>query len=300
PVDTEVISKQEGKTSTIHKTLHTPKGDLTQTLQATEGVHTTWQVEHLCKSIADVDKALSISYEPLDYDASDYPRIKQEVGEHGIIMASLADPMYLAADLMEFGEFTIWAMMESDHFARTVEIIHERVMENLKRQLEHCVLDLYRIAGPEYATPPFLPPRFFKIFVVPYVSEMVDLIHSKGSKVRIHCHGKIARVLDLILETGADGIDPCEAPPDGDIVLADVKQRVGRKMCIFGNLQLKLLETGTPEEVERAVINCMEAAKAGGGYVIMPTAAPIDIPLSSKTEENYFRFIESALKYGLY
>jgi uroporphyrinogen decarboxylase len=265
-----------------------------------DGVHTTWQVEHWCKNLDDVDKALSVPYEPIDYDISDYTRIKQEVGDHGIIMATIADPLWLAADLMEFGEYTIWAMMETEHFAKTVEIMHERAIENLKRQLEVCVVDLYRIAGPEYATPPFLPPRFFQQFVVPYVSEITELIHSKGAKVRIHSHGKIGQVLDMILDTGVDAIDPCEAPPDGDIPLAEIKERVGQSMCIFGNIQLKLLEAGTPEMVAEEVRICMRAAKEGGGFVIMPTAAPIDTPLSSQTEENYFSFIDTALEFGQY
>ena len=300
PVDMDVETRREGKAVITHKTLHTPKGDLTQTTKVFDTVHTTWQVEHWCKSFADVDKALSVPFEPIDYDASDYARIKQEVGEHGIIMATIADPLWLAADLMEFSKYTIWAYKETDHFARTVEIMHERTMENLKRQLEVCVVDLYRIAGPEYATPPFLPPHFFQQFVVPFVSEIVELIHNKGSKVRLHSHGKTAQVLDMIQDTGVDAIDPCEAPPDGDITLAEVKKRVGKEMCVFGNIQLKLLEAGTPERVKEEVRKCMRAVKEDGGFVIMPTAAPIDSPLPSRTEENYLCFIESAIEYGQY
>jgi hypothetical protein len=300
PVDMDVEEWRDGRASVTRKMVHTPKGELTQTTKVLDGVHTTWQVEHWCKSLGDVEKALSIPYEPLEYDASDYPRLKAEVGEHGIIMTSLADPLWLAADLMEFGEYTIWAMTETEHFAETVTILHERAMENLRRMLDICVVDLYRICGPEYATPPFLPPRLFKRFVVPYVSEMVDLTHSKGAKVRFHCHGNIDQVLEMILETGADGIDPCEAPPDGDVTLTEVKRRVGQQMCIFGNIQLKVLENGTLAEVEETVKACMSAAKEGGGYVIMPTSAPINSPLAKNTEENYLRFIEAALEYGKY
>ncbi|HNT35325.1 MAG TPA: hypothetical protein PKH07_10055, partial [bacterium] len=53
-----------------------------------------------------------------------------------------------------------------------------------------------------------------------------------------------------------------------------------------------------PEQVQQAVRECMNAAKVGGGYVIMPTAAPINIPLAKKTEDNYRTFIETALEYG--
>jgi len=300
PVDMEVEEQREDAATITRKTMHTPRGDLTQTTKVIDGVHTVWQPEHWCKSIEDVDKALSVPYKPLDWDFSDYARIKEEVGDHGIIMTSVADPLWLAADLMEFGEFTIWAMTETEHFAKTVAIMHERAMENLRHMLDVCVVDLYRIAGPEYATPPFLPPRFFELFVVRYVTEMVDLIHSKGARVRFHCHGRIGQVLDMIVDTGAGGLDPCESPPDGDITLSDVKERVGDQVCLFGNLQVKLLEQGMASEVEEAVRECMVSAKEGGGYVIMPTAAPFSTPLANKTEENYMRFIDAALEYGKY
>lgn len=300
PVKTEVEQKREGDFTVTHTVFHTPKGDIKQTIKVMDNVHTTWQTEHLCKNTDDVDKVLSVPYEPVSYDASDFTRIKEEVGENGIIMASLCDPLGAAAPLMDFGAYTVWAMTETEHFARTIAGIWERMRENLRRMLEANVSDLYRICGPEYAAPPYLPPRFFQRFVVPYVTEMIGLIHQKGSKARLHCHGRIRKVLDMILDTGADGIDPCEAPPDGDITLAEIRERTGSQVCLFGNLQLKLLEQGTEKEVETAVKECMSAAKEGGGYVIMPTAAPINSPLAEKTEKNYLRFIETALEYGKY
>jgi hypothetical protein len=300
PVDMDVEVRREGEAIITRKTVHTPQGDLTQTTKVRAGVHTVWQPEHWCKGILDVDKALSVPYEPLDWDFAGYGRIKEEVGERGIIMSTVADALWLAADLMDFGSYTVWAMTETEHFARTVAIVHERAMENLRRMLDQGVVDLYRIAGPEYATPPFLPPYFFKRFVVPYVSEMIGLIHSRGAKVRLHCHGNTRDVLNMIAETGADGLDPCEAPPDGDISLSETKQRVGGRICLFGNLQARLLESARPDEVEDAVRRCMVSAKEGGGYVIMPTAAPFCSPLPPKTEENYLRFIEAALACGEY
>lgn len=300
PVEIEVRHERVDGATVTYQTLHTPKGDLTHTAKVFDNVHTTWVIEHWCKDLADVDKALSVPYEPVTYDASDYARIKQEVGDHGIIMDSLGDPLLIAADLMEFGEYTVWALSETEHFARTVALMHERCMENLRRQLDACVAELYRICGPEYATPPYLPPALFDRFVVPYVKEMVDLLHERGAKARFHCHGRIGQVLDMIAATGADAIDPCEAPPDGDIELADVKKRIGDRLCLCGNLQLKLLEHGSREQVAQAVKACMAAAKKRGGYIILPTAAPINTPLAKKTEENYITFIETALEEGAY
>jgi uroporphyrinogen-III decarboxylase len=217
------------------------------------------------------------------------------------VLASIGDPAYLAADLMSFQDFLMWAFEDTDHFARTVDVLAERVLENLRRQLDCCVLDCYRIVGPEYFTPPYLPPAMFRRFVLPHITTMTGLIHSRGGKVRLHCHGKIGRVLDMILESGCDGIDPCEPPPDGDADLDDVKAKCrGRGVSVWGNLELKLLEHSTPQQVRAAVQEAMEQAKAGGAFVLMPTAAPINVPLLPQTEENYRTFIDAGLEYGAY
>ncbi len=299
-VEIKVETYREGNAQIYEKKVQTPKGQLKQTTRIIDSIHTTWEVEHWCKSLEDVDKALSVHYEPLRYDFSDGERIRNEVNGNGIIMTSLSDPLCVAAELMNFGDYTVWAMTEQEHFKKTLEIIHKRIMENLRNMLEIQAVDLYRICGSEYATPPYLPPELFKKYAVPYVSEMVDVIHSKGAKARLHCHGKIEKVLDMIASIGADAIDPCEGPPDGDIELSEVKSRVGGDRCIFGNLQLKLLEIADKDEVIAEVKRCMDNAKKGGRYVIMPTAAPINSPLSAKTEDNYFTFIEAALRYGKY
>jgi len=300
PAELETVETREGDSRIFGCTLQTPSGPLTSTRKINDGIHTVWQVEHWCKSPEDVDRALSIPNQPLDYDVSDLARIENEMGDRGIVMTTLGDPLLYAAELMEFGAFTIWAMMETEHFARVIEILHERIMENLRHQLAVNRADLYRICGPEYATPPYLPPSFFERFVTPYVREMSELIHSHGARVRLHSHGRIGKVLDFIARTGVDALDPCEAPPDGDIELGQVKQKIGDRICLFGNIQLKLLECGTPEQVRQAVKRCMEQAKAGGRYVLMPTAAPINTPLAKQTEANYFHYIEAAEEFGRY
>jgi len=174
-------------------------------------------------------------------------------------------------------------------------------MENLRRQLDACVVDLYRIVGAEYFTPPYLPPELFAKMVVSYVTSLTELIHSRQSKVRLHCHGKVASVLDMILQTKPDGIDPCEPPPDGDIELDQIKRRCAEHgVSVWGNTELRLLESGTPQQVREAVKRSMDQAKAGGGYILMPTAAPINVPLAGKTEENYLAWLDAGLEFGAY
>lgn len=284
----------------IKTTLKTPARTLTQTSKYSDDVVTTWNIEHLCKDIDDVDALMSLPFSPDVYDFSDYQRIIGELGENGIVMSTVGDPACYAMEIMEFGEATVWALSEPEHFKATLDEIHRRQMINLKNMLDTQTVDLYRICGAEYITPPYLSPKHFEMYAYPYLCEMTELIHRYGAKVRIHSHGNIGKVLDMIIDTGADAIDPCEAPPDGDITLSEVKKQINGRMTIFGNLQLKLLEHSTPQQVREAVKLCMDSAKEGGGYIIMPTASPINLPLSKITEENYKVFIDTAIEYGRY
>lgn len=291
---------QEGEFNVTRTTLHTPKGDLTTVSKETPAVKTVWTVEHLCKSEDDVEKYLSIPYHPMPVDASGFASLNEEVGEHGIVLCDTGDAVGNIAGLFEFGEFTVFAMTEPALIRALCDRAHERVMHVLCGMLDAGCGPLYRIWGPEYCTPPYLPPSAFGEFVVPYVTEMVELIHRYGCYARIHSHGKIAQVLDQIVATGADAIDPVEPPPDGDIALAEVKARYGDALVLFGNMELKYLEQETPAEIDARVKVMMDEAKGEGGFVLMPTAAPINVPLSPRTEANYRAFIEAGLKYGRY
>jgi uroporphyrinogen-III decarboxylase len=286
------------RTTTV---LHTPRGDLRRVEEVDSTLCTTWVLEHWCKTPQDVDLALSVPYEPMHYDASDLPRVRGELGDRGLVMASLGDPAYLVADLMSFQDYVLWLHEDTDHFARAVDIVAPRVMQNLAHMLDAAVVDLYRICGPEYMTPPYARPAMFQRFMVPHVRAMTQLIHQRGSKVRLHCHGRIAQVLDLFFETGVDGTDPCEPPPDGDLELDEVKRRcLAHHVSVWGNTELKVLEHGSPQQVRESVAQVMRQGKDGGGFVLLPTAAPINVPLAEQTLNNYRTWMETALEMGRY
>ncbi len=301
PVPVERRVERDGTRKRITEVAHTPRGPVQRVIQIEEGVNTIWQVEHWCKSLDDVDRVLSIPFEPLRYDGADLVRVRDELGDRGLVMASLSDPAYIAADLMSMEDFLVWAFSEQDHFAHAVALFSERVMENLKGQLATCVVDAYRICGPEYFTPPYHPPEMFERFVLPHVTRMVRSIHDAGALARVHCHGRIAQVLDMIIATGCDGIDPCEAPPAGDITLGAVKQRCRpAAVSVWGTMQLEMLEFADAADVRHHVAACMEQAKAWGGYVFVPCAAPINSDLSARTASNYMTMIDAALEFGGY
>ncbi|MFH1737930.1 MAG: uroporphyrinogen decarboxylase family protein [bacterium] len=291
---------REGKSQYTRRVVHTPKGDLQWVYRVDDDLFTTWQVEHPFKEIEDVDRYLSLPWEFGGCDMSEIERAQREIGDNGIVMCDISDPICTPPDLFEFGHFLVTVFENRSKLRQLMDVLHERILQALEYQLEHGAGPLWRLVGPEYATPPYLPPELFRELVVEYDRPIVDLIHRYGGKVRLHCHGCVSQVLDMFVEIGADGTDPLEPPPQGDIELAEVKRRVGDKMILFGNMELAWLEYCSPEEIDGHVRGMMESAKEGGGYVVLPTAAPINIPLKPQTERNYIQMIDSTLKYGGY
>ncbi len=283
------------------QTWHTPKGDLTRLLRDDPGLHTTWQLEHWCKELDDLDKVLSVPFEPQPVDRSFLLKRQADLGERGVLLISIADPLCPAAELFSMEDYTIIAFSEPERFTYLLDALFERVRLDLQQTLATGIRDcIFRVVGAEYATPPYLPPALFEKYVVGYNRWMNRAIRESGNYPRMHCHGKIGQVLDLIAATEPAALDPCEPPNQGDIELDEVKRRIGESVCLMGNVELRDLEASRPDEVRRIVRRCMDQAKAGGRYVLMPTAAPINVPLAGQSEANYLAYLEAAHAYGRY
>ena len=290
-----------------HSRLHTPLGDLTRTHVRKPDVHTSWQTEHLLKSVEDIDKYLRVLPEFFHIDDAkiaaarkSYAVAEERVGDLGVVMNDGGDPSAYVPDLFEFGLFTTMCLQYKDKILELIDAHTEPVLERFRIDAAEGFGALLRMCGPEYYTPPYMPSEFFREMVVPGASAAAKILADGGIFLRLHCHGRVRDALPMIVELGAKGADPLEPPPDGDITLAEVKAQFGDDLVLFGNTELKVLEQAEPDEVDAVVKSQMDAAKAGGGYVMLPTAAPINIPLSPKTERNYFAWIDAGLKYGTY
>lgn len=294
-------STKEGNKTTSKSWIHTPKGVLTRTYQFIDNVHTSWCTEHLLKTLDDIETYLSIDSEHVVVDFNPVINAQKELGENGIVLVTLGDPICQAADLFSMEDFLVYAMTDTDTIKDFLDELHRRGMKSLKQMLTHNVKDvMFRICGPEYGTPPYLPPYLFEELVTPYLQDMCKVIKEAGGIPRIHSHGKVRHALEQFALTDAMCIDPLEPIPDGDISLKEVKEKYGDRFCLMGNIELKELEHSTTSRIDALVKEAMDAAKEGGRFILMPTAAPIDVPLRDKTLENYIKFIESGLKYGRY
>ena len=291
---------REGENTFIKTVIHTPKGPLQNVFRIIDNVDTSWQIEHFVKSDEDVEKFLSIPYEPVEYDVSDFGDKEKIVGDRGVMFPGLTEPAFSAASLFSFADFTVWAMTRRKEFKKLVDIFWERALDYNTNALENLKGAHFRLCGPEYFTPPYLPRELFREYELPFLKKTMEMAHERGCTVQLHMHGKIGTLTDDILEIGPDALDPLEPPPDGDIALSEVKRRIGGKITLCGNLEMRDFEVCTVEEIDRKVKGIMGDAKDGGRFIMMPTASPISSPLPKKVEANMIQFVESGRKYGRY
>jgi uroporphyrinogen decarboxylase len=146
-----------------------------------------------------------------------------------------------------------------------------------------------------HGTSTLISPAQFAEFVNPYNRRVVERAHKLGLKVVRHSDGNLWPIMDQLIETGYDGLNPLE--PDAGMELKKVKDYCGDKMCLLGNIDCKeLLCDGTPEEVTTAVQAAISDAGEGGGLIICssnslhPGVAP----------ENCIAMFEATRKFGIY
>jgi uroporphyrinogen decarboxylase len=120
------------------------------------------------------------------------------------------------------------------------------------------------IAGNEF---PLISPGHFREFVNQYNRQLVKRAHAAGLKVVRHSDGNLWKLMDILLESGYDGLNPLE--PQAGMDLKKVKGYCGDRLCLLGNIDCQqLLPRGTPEEVDAAVARAIEDAGKGGGLII--------------------------------
>jgi uroporphyrinogen decarboxylase len=100
--------------------------------------------------------------------------------------------------------------------------------------------------------------------------------------------------MDDLIEIGVNALHPIE-PKAMDI--AEVKRRVGRKLCLIGNIDLGYtLTRGTPEEVRAEVRERIRTCAPGGGYCVGSSNTVTNyVPLA-----NYKAMIEASREFGTY
>jgi len=153
------------------------------------------------------------------------------------------------------------------------------------------------VFGDDYAdkNATLMSPKHFREFILPGLKRCVDAAHEAGAYVVKHTDGNIMGIIDMIVETGIDALNPLEPQAGMDIAL--IKERYGGRIALVGNIDCGYLLSQAPvEEVRRVTRETIETAKPGGGYCLSSSNSIH----SSVKPENFLAMVETLREFGGY
>lgn len=278
------------------KTIKIGKRILTERTRRDPDVDTVWTTEHLLKDVDDLKAFLGVPIQDDvgQLDPSPVLEAERALGDDGIILIDSGDPICSAASLFDMGTYTTIAFTERELFHQLLQRFAKIYWRRTEITAAALPGRLWRICGPEYASPPYLPPSLFKEYAADYDKPMVDSIQKHGGFARIHSHGRLRDILDHIVGTGCAALDPIEPPPQGDVELSYVREKYGKQLTLFGNLEISDIENLPTKEFAKKVRRAIHEGTSGEGrgFVLMPSACPYGRILPELTLRNYETIIE--------
>jgi uroporphyrinogen decarboxylase len=94
---------------------------------------------------------------------------------------------------------------------------------------------------------------------------LVEGYKDLGFYVIKHTDGNIMPIIDDLLEGEPHALHSLD--PQAGIDIAEIKRDYGDRVCLIGNVNCGLMDTGTEEEVIKSTHYAIEHGMPGGGYI---------------------------------
>ena len=220
-------------------------------------------------------------------DLREYFRLwRRAVGEDGVIVLGHPHPSWLGYQINPTDIYFQWHDWP-DLYRESMEAVSRASLVVMEAAMAEGI-DF--MSDSSYGLE-MTSPRLFNAMDLPWICRFARWTHDRGGLFWYHNCGFTRR---LILEgtfnlLGADVIETVAPPPEGDNDLAESRRALDPRVCSKGNLNLRLLRDGTPEEIAGSVRGI--AAAVRGSAHIFSTA---DAVLEGTPAENFITFIRAA------
>ncbi|MHB9139781.1 MAG: uroporphyrinogen decarboxylase family protein, partial [Victivallaceae bacterium] len=172
--------------------------------------------------------------------------------------------------LATFGSFEAGLMAIMDDKKKSKEIINRINQNCLVYAIEQCRkgIDALKLSSP-FAGAGFISVDMYEELVLPYEKAIIDTIHREfGIPCYIHTCGAIGDRLELMLESGTDGLECLDPEPLGTVSLRDAVNRIGNRCFIKGNIDSVNELTKSTEEVRKIAEARIAIGREAKGYIL--------------------------------
>ncbi len=252
------------------------------------------EVEFPIQSMADLERLrppdphLPERYAAIEQTLRDY-------GDHKAVIVHLNDVFSLPRYLMGMENLLIAIIADPELVRALVELSVDINLALAKEVAARGVKIVY--TGDDYAgnTGPFMSPRHFRELFYPGLMPGVSGFKELGLTVIKHTDGNLWPIIDMIVDSGIDCLDPID--PQGGMDLAEVKAKYGHRIALKGNVDCAQTMTfGTPEDVVAETKEALRKGAPGGGFILSSSNSIH----SSVKPENYLAMLQTLERYGRY
>jgi uroporphyrinogen-III decarboxylase len=210
-----------------------------------------------------------------------------EVGEQLSVHGEIFSPFTQLLELFGYEQALMYLIDEPDK-CRAILAAYAQGAADLGARQARRGVDAVLISS-AFAGGGFISPRQYRHFVLPYEAEVVGRLLAGLAEVKVTATfclkgpqgashkrwlspfpcGDIGDRLELMAETGIDGIDTLDPPPLGSVDLEDAKRRVGDRVFFKGNIDpLGTLLTKPRQEVREDALWRLKVGSRRGGYIL--------------------------------
>jgi len=210
-------------------------------------------IDYLLKEYSDI-KELKIN----DSDKSERMHVrleaiklfKEELGEEYPILGWIEGPITEAANLRGM-RMLMTDIYDYPEFVRELfDICTNQSIVFLDAQINAGV-DMIGIGDPAAS---LIGPQIYKDFVLEYEKRIINAIHKRGAKARLHICGNVSSILEYLPCTGADIIDI-----DWMVDFKNANKIFKGKCSACGNFDpVQIMLNGNTQDVREAVLSCIE------------------------------------------
>ena len=239
--------------------------------------------------------------EPYEADKSDYwpdyvfrtiDLVLAEVGDSLSVHSELFSPWTQLLELFGYQEALMYLLDDPEKVKAILAAYAEGAADLGVRQARRGVEAV--LVSSAFAGAGFISPGQYEEFVLPYEKAIVERVKAEGVPVYTHTCGAIGDRLELMAETGIDGIDTLDPPPLGSIDLEDAKRRVGDRLFFKGNIDpVHTLLEKSREEVRKDALWRLKVGSKGSGYIlssacsVSPRVAPENLTVLVEASEEF-------------
>ncbi|MBN1874670.1 MAG: hypothetical protein JXA33_10605 [Anaerolineae bacterium] len=164
-------------------------------------------------------------------------------------------------------EAFVYRLVDEPELVKAEAMAHvERALERAERYQRHGGLDGFALCSDYcFNTGPFLSPRQFGQFVTPYLSKLIAGYRALGFYTIKHTDGNIMPIIDQLVQANPHALHSLD--PQAGVDIAEVKRRYGDQVCLIGNVNCGLMDTGTVEAVQASARYALRHGMPGGGYI---------------------------------